>query len=116
MLQAFVILLSFQLFGELTARAFALSVPGAVLGMFFLFLTLIVRGRVPKTLDDTVPRFLAHLTLFFIPASVGVISLGPLLRDEGGRILLVMVLSTVAPLLACAWLLDWRLRRRGARS
>jgi holin-like protein len=72
------VILLCQLLGEVVARGFGWPVPGPVLGMVFLlaFLSLRdrIRKRVPefgKTLDSTGKGLLAHLSLLFIPASVG---------------------------------------------
>ncbi|MBP8111871.1 MAG: CidA/LrgA family protein, partial [Agitococcus sp.] len=52
------------------------------------------------------------LALYFLPVSVGVVTLWPLLKQEGLQIIAVMVISTLIPLVFCAWLLDKMLQRR----
>lgn len=58
-------------------------------------------------------KLLQHLALYFLPVSVGVVTLWPLLKQEGVQIIAVMVISTLIPLVLCAWLLDKMLQRKG---
>ena len=77
MLGALTLLLSYQLAGEVVALALGLPVPGPVIGMAMLFATLIARGSAPPALRDTANGLLAHLSLLFVPAGVGVMVLDP---------------------------------------
>lgn len=103
---AIFLLLLFQLLGELTVRLLPVPLSGNLAGMLLLFLFLVIHGRVPESLASFAPKFLQHLTLYFLPVSAGVITLGGLLAAEGARIAAVMVLSTVIPLVLVAALLD----------
>ena len=80
--------------------------------MLILFAALVIRRHVPADLDQVSQVVLKPLTLYFVPASVGIITMGPLLAQEGLRIGLVMVLSTLTPLLLCGYGLDRWLRSR----
>ena len=72
MLPSLTVLLLCQLTGEVLVRLLKLPLPGPVVGMVILFLGLVVRGRVPSGLDQTVKAILGNFALLFIPASVGV--------------------------------------------
>ena len=72
MIHVFSLLLLYQLIGELIVRAFALPIPGPVIGMALLFLTLLARGRVGEELRNGTSALLQHLSLLFIPAGAGV--------------------------------------------
>lgn len=113
MMRGFLLLLLCQLAGEALAQALHMPVPGSVMGMLILFLGLLVRRGVPEDLEKTSQLVLKPLSLYFVPASVGIMTMGPLLAEEGLRIGLVMVLSTVIPLVLCAYGLDRWLSRRG---
>ncbi len=92
-LRGFAWLLALQSIGELLARAFALPVPGPVVGMLLLLLALrsaAVREPVAACADF----LLAHLSLLFVPVGVGVITHLPLLGQYGARMLVVLVVST----------------------
>lgn len=112
MIRGLLILLLCQLAGEAVALLFDLPVPGGVIGMLILFLGLILRRGVPADLEQTSQVVLKPLTLYFVPASVGIMTMGPLLAQEGIRIGLVLVLSTVLPLLVCGYGLDRWLARK----
>jgi len=86
-------LLALQSAGELLARALQLPFPGPVVGMVLLLIALrwpLVREPVAQCADF----LLAHLSLLFIPVGVGVMTHLALLSQYGGRMLLVLVLST----------------------
>ena len=86
-------LLLLQSLGELLARGLALPVPGPVVGMLLLLLALrwqFVREPVGACADF----LLSHLSLLFVPVGVGVMTHLALVSQYGGRMLLVIVLST----------------------
>lgn len=111
-MQAILILLMFQLAGEVAVRMLHLPLSGGIMGMVLLFVFLLIYGRVPESLAFFSSKFLQHLALYLLPVSAGVITLWPLLQKEGVVIVLVMVLSTIIPLLACAWCLDKLLSKK----
>lgn len=95
MLGALTTLLIYQLAGEVFVQALGLPVPGPVIGMLALFLTLLARGRVAAPLQDTAGGILQHLSLLFVPAGVGVMIHAGRIRDEWLAIGVALVLSTV---------------------
>lgn len=113
MIRGLLILLLCQFAGEALARASGIPVPGGVIGMLILFAVLVIRRGVPADLDQVSQVVLKPLTLYFVPASVGIMTMGPLLAQEGIRIGLVLAISTVVPLLVCGYGLDRWLRSRG---
>ena len=112
-MQAIFILLVFQLAGELSVQLLHLPLSGNIMGMVLLFVFLLIHGRVPESLAFFSSKLLQHLALYFLPVSVGVVTLWPLLKQEGVQIIAVMVISTLIPLVLCAWLLDKMLQRKG---
>ena len=106
-------LLLLQLVGELLARAFALPLPGPVIGMLLLMTALGWRPlREPVTV---VARFLlTHLSLLFVPVGVGVITHLTLLRDHGWKLVVAIVLSTWAGLAVSALVLRALMRAQPA--
>jgi holin-like protein len=114
-IRGILILLLCQFAGDVIAQALALPVPGSVIGMLVLFIGLIIRRGVPLYLENSAQKILKPLTLYFIPASVGVVTMGPLLAKEGLRIGMVLLLATLLPMLICGYGLDrWLARRGGA--
>ena len=95
MIGALAILLAFQLLGELLGHLGGLPVPGPVLGMVLLFLTLLGRGALPESLRSTAQTLLSHLSLLFIPAGVGIIQHGARLAEEWLAVAVALLLSTL---------------------
>ena len=96
MIQVFSLLLLYQLIGELIVRAFALPIPGPVIGMALLFLTLLARGRVGEELRNGTSALLQHLSLLFIPAGAGVMLHLQRIESEWLPITVALIVSTFA--------------------
>jgi putative effector of murein hydrolase LrgA (UPF0299 family) len=99
-------LLVFQSIGEVLSRGFSLPLPGPVLGLILLVPALrfaLVREPVAECADF----LLSHLSLLFIPVGVGVMTHLALLSQYGGRMLLVIALSTWIGLAVTALVLYW---------
>ncbi len=96
MLRAFTLLLACQLAGEATAVLVGLPIPGPVVGLAFLLIGLLVMRRSTPWLDETAGGLLKHLSLLFVPASVGLIQHADRLRAEWLPLLAAVVISTVA--------------------
>ncbi len=73
LLVGFTALLCLQLAGEIVTRLFALPIPGPVVGLFLLLVALPLIPGLAELVDDAAQALLAHLSLLFIPAGVGVI-------------------------------------------
>ncbi|SFM98727.1 CidA/LrgA family protein [Variovorax sp. OV329] len=86
-------LLVFQSIGEVLSRAFSLPLPGPVVGLVLLLPGLRI-GFIREPVSECASFLLAHLSLLFIPVGVGVMTHLALLAQYGGRMLLVIVLST----------------------
>jgi holin-like protein len=95
MLAAITVLLVYQLAGEVIVQAAGLPVPGPVVGMLLLFLTLVLRGGAPHWLSGTAQTLLSHLSLLFVPAGVGVMLHFHRLEAEWLPISVALVASTV---------------------
>jgi len=79
--------------GEWLARLAPLGLTGSVTGMLLLLLSLNWAAlREPVAAAATL--LLNHLSLFFIPISVGLMIHGELLSRYGGRLLIAVALST----------------------
>lgn len=109
MILSLTLLLLCQLAGEILARAFALPVPGPVVGMALLLAVLILRDRRPGglpapltdgTLERTGKGLLAHLSLLFVPAGAGVIGRLDVLAAHGLALAVSLVVSTAVALVA----------------
>ena len=105
-LRGFAWLLALQTVGELVAKQSGIAVPGPVLGMVFLLIAL--RWPAVQTAVAGCAEFLlAHLSLLFVPVGVGVMTHLGIFNDFGGRIAVVLVLSTWVGLSVTALALRW---------
>ena len=115
MIGALTLLLVYQLVGEVIARGLDLPVPGPVIGMLLLFLTLVVRGRVDAELRGTANGLLQHLSLLFVPAGVGVVLYLSLIADQWAAIGVSLLVSTVATIAVSALVMLGFERLRGGQ-
>jgi holin-like protein len=94
MLGALTVLLVYQLIGEIIVQFLRLPIPGPVVGLLLLFLTLCLRGKLAEPLRDTANGILQHLSLLFVPAGVGVMVHFARVSGEWLPILLAVLIST----------------------
>jgi holin-like protein len=112
MLETLTWLIAYQVVGELLCRGLSLPVPGAVLGMLLLFLTLCARRGIPDTLKRHVPGLLSHMSLLFVPVGVGVMAYRDLLTGYGWQLATIVIVATAITLLSSALMLHLLLARR----
>ncbi|MBF9031258.1 CidA/LrgA family protein [Rhodobacterales bacterium HKCCE3408] len=93
------IILCFQLVGEVLSRAVLPFVPGPVLGLVLLLAACAAFPRLHATIRETATGLLAHLSLLFVPAGVGVVSHWGLIAESGPALLVALIGSTVLALL-----------------
>ena len=106
MLSGILILLGFQLVGEILYRLGWLPLPGPVIGMVLLMFLLWWKPRaLSEPLDATARHLLEWLGLLFVPAGAGVISNLDVLRSQWVPILVGLVGSTLVSLVATAYLM-----------
>lgn len=109
MIRGFLILLVFQLVGEVLARSLGLPAPGPVVGLALLVVALAVARRLrpfdeealkASDLGKAARGLLGILPLLFVPAGVGVVQYLGLLRDHGLALAAALVVSTLMTLVA----------------
>ncbi|MBU2953606.1 CidA/LrgA family protein [Marinobacter sp. F3R08] len=105
-LNGITLLLVYQLVGEITVRLLGLPIPGPVLGMVMLFITLMIRGKAPASVDQASTALLSHLSLLFVPAGVGMMAHFDRIADEWVPIALALLLSTVITMVATALIMQ----------
>ncbi|MGH1440116.1 MAG: CidA/LrgA family protein [Cellvibrionaceae bacterium] len=124
------ILLIFQLVGEAVSLFFSLSVPGPVIGMLLLFISLLVfyqiknrkasNRKTPKEhehsdnahspplnqdLKNSATAILSHLSLLFIPAGVGLIVHINRLENQWFPIVTAILLGSIITMATTAWVM-----------
>ncbi|WP_017325855.1 CidA/LrgA family protein [Synechococcus sp. PCC 7336] len=101
-LNGITILLIYELVGEISSLLLQIPVPGPVLGMTLLFLTLLLRRSIDESLDSASTALLSHLPLLFVPAGVGVIIHFDRIVNEWIPIGIALVLSTAITMASTA--------------
>ncbi|WP_315837502.1 CidA/LrgA family protein [Bradyrhizobium prioriisuperbiae] len=108
MIASLSLILICQLVGEICVRAAGVPVPGPVLGFVLLLLLLLARDRLPVlargpltggAVEGTSKGLLAHLSLLFVPAGVGVVQKLDLITTHGIAIITVLAISVVLTML-----------------
>ena len=102
MIYALCLLIGLQLAGTAFAGLLGLPVPGPVIGLLVLLFLLLAGGRRPAGLEAAAEGFIRYLPLLFVPAAVGLVQYLDLLSEQGLVLIVVIVLSTLAGLLATA--------------
>lgn len=103
--------------GQWGVARFHMPLPGNVLGMLVLFGLLSLGVVREPWIQEATTLLTKHLAFFFVPIAVGLMQWGPLFQRQGSWLLLALVVSTLAALLAAAGLvhlLSPHLLRRGA--
>jgi holin-like protein len=127
MIASLSLILLCQLAGEVMVRGLALPMPGPVVGMLILLLLLLARDRFALLargplqgggVEGASRGLLAHLSLLFIPAGVGVVQKLDLLAEHGIAIMLVLAISVLATLLVtvATFLVTSRLTARSEKG
>ena len=96
-----------QLAGEIFVRGLALPMPGPVIGLMLLLALLLARDRFAVLargplqgdgVENASRGLLAHLSLLFVPAGVGVVQKLDLVAEHGIAFLGVLAISVVVTL------------------
>ena len=108
MIASLSLILLCQLAGEVIVRGLGLPMPGPVVGLLILLLLLLARDRFALLargplqgdgVEGASRGLLAHLSLLFIPAGVGVVQKLDLLAEHGIAILAILAVSVIITLL-----------------
>jgi holin-like protein len=124
MIASLCLILLCQLAGEIFVRGLALPMPGPVIGMLILLVLLLARDRFGFLargplqnggVEGGARGLLAHLSLMFVPAGVGIVQKLDLLAAHGLAIAAVLAISVLVTLLVtvATFLLVGRVMSRG---
>jgi len=91
-IQMFFLFVIYQV-GNWTARFFHLQIPGNVIGIVLLFVLLWLGVIKLEQIELASGWLLKHLGFFFIPISVGLMTLGEIFVSKGLPFLIVLIVS-----------------------
>lgn len=74
---------------------FDLRIPGNVLGMILLFVLLWTRAVRLEWFEGAADFLVRHLSFFFVPISVGLMTLGGMIAENGIQLAVILVLSAI---------------------
>jgi len=100
------------LLGSWIQDTFNLFIPGSVIGMIILFLLLVTNIIKISWIEDGTKLFVSHLTLFLIPATVGIINYLELFSGEGLRLVGIVLISTALVMGVSGFVSQWLMRRK----
>lgn len=89
------ILYGFYFIGTIIHDYFHLSIPGSIIALILLFVCLCMKIIPVSFIDKGSGFLLSILTLFYIPATVGIMNYPSLLSLHGILLVVVILLSTI---------------------
>lgn len=107
-LRGVAILVGFDLAG-MGVHGLGVPLPSGVLGLLLLFLALSAGVVKLSWVERAAGFLLRHMVLLFVPLTVGLIEMGPLLSKQAAAIGASLVVSSVAVLLTTGLLGRWLL-------
>ncbi len=91
---------------DFMVRRFHLPVPANLTGLVLLLVLIFSRVVNVEWLRHGASWLLAEMLLFFVPAVVAVVNYQDLLKQEGTKIMVVLVISTIMVISSTAWVVD----------
>ena len=95
-----IIILGIYLIGELISKGFSIPLPGNIIGMIILLVLLCTKVIKVEKVENISAFFLDHLSFFFIPAGVGLISSFSSIKNSLINILLLCLITTAIVIIA----------------
>ena len=98
------ILLLINQIGFYIVEKTGIPIPGNIIGMMLLFGLLWTKVIPLKWIDKASTVLIKHLAFFFIPISVGIMTLGSILLNVGLELMVVILISTFIGLIFSGFL------------
>lgn len=95
MIKGLFYILLFYFLGELVSKLMAGFIPGSVMGMLLLFLSLFFKILNPENVKSTATLITKNMAVFFVPVAVGLMAYTELLSKYLWAILLSITISTI---------------------
>lgn len=93
-LQLFILWLINEL-GSLIVQWLHLPIPGNVFGMILLFILLVTGVFKLEWVNEASSFLIKHLVFFFIPITVGMMTLGTIFLQNGLSLMIILIVSAV---------------------
>lgn len=99
----FFILILFYLLGTVLSKTTGEFIPGSVIGMILLLLSLQLKLVKPKYIKTVAINLTQNMALFFVPVGVGIMAATNVVFDYLPEILIASSLSTILILISVAY-------------
>jgi holin-like protein len=114
MLRSIFIIFFYQLLGEAVKKIFEIRIPGPVIGLILLLVSLILLNKLKtrfvnnlkKEVADTSNYLLKYLSFLFVPIGVGVVMHFSYLENNLSKVLFIIFISTVLTISITAFLME----------
>ncbi|WP_188455451.1 CidA/LrgA family protein [Virgibacillus oceani] len=106
------ILYGIYLIGNWIQHVLGLFIPGSVIGLIILFILLMTNVLNVAWIDKGAKFFVEHLTLFFIPATVGILNYFDVFSGKGFLLIIIVLISTVLVMSGSGFISQWIMRRK----
>ncbi|MFD1864334.1 CidA/LrgA family protein [Planococcus chinensis] len=111
-----IVLYGFYLTGEWLRGSFNLPLPGSIIGFLLLFAALLLKIYPLRWIESGAQFLLAFLSLYFIPATVGVMQYGDVFTGKGLWLIVIVMASTLLTMAVSALLSQWASRRSAEKE
>jgi holin-like protein len=91
-------------------HAHGAPIPGGVLGLLLFYGAMVTGVLKLQWVDRAANLLLRHMVLLFVPLTVGLIEIGPVLSRQAVAIVVSLIVSFLAVLLTTGLLARWLLR------
>ncbi|MGM3386390.1 CidA/LrgA family protein [Stutzerimonas stutzeri] len=109
-------LVLFQLLGTALNVLLLPMLPGPIIGLVLLFVTLLMRGEAGESLPLAASSLLRYLPLLLVPPAVGVMAYTEAILDDFWAIIGVLVVSLVVSLVFTGVLMQALIRRQQRKA
>jgi holin-like protein len=106
MIKGSFIILLFYFLGQMLSLLIYGFIPGSVIGMVLLFLSLFLKIIKPETIKATATTITKNMAIFFVPTAVGLMAYGELLSNSFLAITLAIATSTILTIITVALVQD----------
>jgi len=114
-MRGFAILSAFQLVGA-AIHALGVPMPGAVIGLILFTASLFLGWIKLEWVEETTGLLLRHMLLFFVPMTVLILRLTPLIKANWAALTVSIVVSTLAVMLTTGLVAEFLLHKKDAAT
>lgn len=99
-------ILFFYFIGELLSLLLKGFLPGSIIGMVLLFLSLFFKILNPENIRSAATTITKNMAVFFVPAAVGLMAYVELVTQNAVAILMAIMVSTLLTIVSVALVQD----------